>query len=66
MEIRLNLTRMNRNFDEENIIYERDNPLYDTLISIPKKITFKDIQYKFRDSHLSLDREIFDLYYGEI
>ena len=37
MEIRLNLTQMNRNYDEEVCLYERDNPLYDALISIPKK-----------------------------
>lgn len=66
MEIRLNLIPTNRNCDEEVCLYERDNPLYDTLISIPKKITFKDKQYKFYDSHLSLYLEIFDLYYKEI
>lgn len=66
MEIRLNLMPMNRNYDEEVCLYERDNPLYITLISIPKKISFKNIKYAFYDSHLSLDLNILDLYYREI
>lgn len=66
MEIRLNLMPMNRNYDEEVCLYEKDNPLYITLISIPKKITFKGKEYKFYSNNLSLDSKIFDLYYREI
>jgi len=66
MEIRLNLMPINRNNDEESFIYERDNPIYDILKSIPKKIVHNKKEYKFQDSSLSLYLEILDLYYGEI
>lgn len=66
MEISLTLMPTNRNYDYETFLYERDNPLYDTLISIPKKITFKGKEYKFHSNNLSLDSKIFDLYYWEI